>query len=39
MVGTLYRSPSPDAKPFVEVGQAVKKGDTVCIIEGDEADE
>jgi acetyl-CoA carboxylase biotin carboxyl carrier protein len=33
MVGTLYRSPSPDAKPFVEVGQAVKKGDTVCIIE------
>jgi len=33
MVGTFYRSPSPDAKPFVEVGQAVKKGDTVCIIE------
>ena len=33
MVGTFYRSPSPDAKPFVEVGQTVKKGDTVCIIE------
>jgi acetyl-CoA carboxylase biotin carboxyl carrier protein len=33
MVGTFYRSPSPDAKPFVEVGQAVKEGDTVCIIE------
>jgi acetyl-CoA carboxylase biotin carboxyl carrier protein len=33
MVGTFYRSPSPDAKPFVEVGQGVKKGDTVCIIE------
>jgi acetyl-CoA carboxylase biotin carboxyl carrier protein len=33
MVGTFYRSPSPDAKPFVEVGQTVKEGDTVCIIE------
>ena len=33
MVGTFYRSPSPDAKPFAEVGQTVKKGDTVCIIE------
>ena len=33
MVGTFYRSPSPDAKVFVEVGQAVKEGDTVCIIE------
>ena len=33
MVGTFYRSPSPDAKAFVEVGQAVKKGETVCIIE------
>jgi len=33
MVGTFYRSPSPDAKPFVEVGQSVKQGDTVCIIE------
>ena len=33
MVGTFYRSPSPDAKSFVEVGQAVKEGDTICIIE------
>ena len=33
MVGTFYRSPSPDAKPFVEVGQAVKEGEVVCIIE------
>jgi acetyl-CoA carboxylase biotin carboxyl carrier protein len=33
MVGTFYRSPSPDAKVFVEVGQAVKAGDTICIIE------
>jgi acetyl-CoA carboxylase biotin carboxyl carrier protein len=33
MVGTFYRSPSPDAKPFVEVGQTIKEGDTVCIIE------
>jgi len=33
MVGTFYRSPSPDAKPFVEVGQIVKPGDTLCIIE------
>jgi acetyl-CoA carboxylase biotin carboxyl carrier protein len=33
MVGTFYRSPSPDAKPFVEVGQVVKEGDVVCIIE------
>jgi acetyl-CoA carboxylase biotin carboxyl carrier protein len=33
MVGTFYRSPSPDAKPFVEVGQSVKEGDTICIIE------
>jgi acetyl-CoA carboxylase biotin carboxyl carrier protein len=33
MVGTFYRSPSPDAKAFVEVGQAVKEGETVCIIE------
>jgi acetyl-CoA carboxylase biotin carboxyl carrier protein len=33
MVGTFYRSPSPGAKPFVEVGQAVKPGDTLCIIE------
>ena len=33
MVGTFYRSPSPGAKTFVEVGQAVKPGDTLCIIE------
>ena len=33
MVGTFYRSPSPDAKVFVEVGQTVKEGQTICIIE------
>lgn len=33
MVGTFYRAPSPGAKPFVEVGQAVKEGEPVCIIE------
>jgi acetyl-CoA carboxylase biotin carboxyl carrier protein len=33
MVGTFYRSPSPDAKAFVEVGQAIKEGETICIIE------
>jgi acetyl-CoA carboxylase biotin carboxyl carrier protein len=33
MVGTFYRSASPGAKAFVEVGQAVKAGETVCIIE------
>ena len=33
MVGTFYRQSAPDAKPFVEVGQAVKTGETVCIIE------
>jgi acetyl-CoA carboxylase biotin carboxyl carrier protein len=33
MVGTLYFSASPGAKPFVEVGSQVKEGDTVCIIE------
>jgi acetyl-CoA carboxylase biotin carboxyl carrier protein len=33
MVGTFYRSASPGAKPFVEVGHAVKQGDTLCIIE------
>ncbi len=33
MVGTFYRSATPGAKPFVEVGQAVKSGETVCIIE------
>ncbi|KOO06711.1 acetyl-CoA carboxylase biotin carboxyl carrier protein [Vibrio hepatarius] len=33
MVGTFYRSPSPDAKAFVEVGQSVKAGETLCIVE------
>jgi acetyl-CoA carboxylase biotin carboxyl carrier protein len=33
MVGTFYRSASPGAKPFVEVGTVVKEGDTICIIE------
>ena len=33
MVGTFYRAASPGAKPFVDVGQAVKAGETVCIIE------
>lgn len=33
MVGTFYRAPSPGAEPFVEVGQTVKQGDTLCIIE------
>ena len=33
MVGTFYQSPSPDAAAFVTVGQAVKKGDVVCIVE------
>ncbi len=33
MVGTFYRAPSPGAKSFVEVGQSVRQGDTLCIIE------
>ncbi|WP_086930950.1 acetyl-CoA carboxylase biotin carboxyl carrier protein [Agarilytica rhodophyticola] len=33
MVGTFYRSPTPGASPFVEVGQSVKEGDVICIIE------
>ena len=33
MVGTFYRAPSPGAPPFVEVGQQVTKGQTLCIIE------
>jgi acetyl-CoA carboxylase biotin carboxyl carrier protein len=33
MVGTFYRSPSPDAKVFIEVGQPIKEGQTICIIE------
>jgi acetyl-CoA carboxylase biotin carboxyl carrier protein len=32
-VGTFYRAPSPDASPFAEVGDAVKKGQVVCIVE------
>jgi acetyl-CoA carboxylase biotin carboxyl carrier protein len=32
-VGTFYRSPSPDADPYVRDGQSVKRGDTLCIIE------
>ncbi len=33
MVGTFYRSPAPDADPYVEVGDTVKVGQTLCIIE------
>ena len=33
MIGTFYRSPAPDAQPFVEVGQTVKPDDVLCIIE------
>jgi len=33
MVGTFYRAPNPGAAPFVEVGQSVKEGDALCIIE------
>lgn len=33
MVGTFYRSPSPEAQPFVEVGKSVQVGDTLCIVE------
>ncbi|NGM85714.1 acetyl-CoA carboxylase biotin carboxyl carrier protein [Parapusillimonas sp. SGNA-6] len=33
MVGTFYRSPNPGAAPFVEVGQTVKEGEPLCIIE------
>ncbi len=32
-VGTFYRAPSPDSQPFVDVGQKVKKGQTLCIVE------
>ena len=32
-VGTFYRAPGPGDKPFVEIGQQVKKGDVLCIIE------
>ena len=33
MVGTFYRAPAPGASPFVEVGQAVRPGDVLCIVE------
>jgi acetyl-CoA carboxylase biotin carboxyl carrier protein len=33
MVGTLYRASTPGGKPFGDVGQAVKEGETICIIE------
>jgi len=33
MVGTFYASPAPDAKPYVEVGQQIAKGQAVCIVE------
>jgi len=33
MVGTFYRSPSPTSAPFVEIGQTVRAGDVICIVE------
>ena len=33
MVGTVYLAPAPGAKAYVEVGQSVKEGDTICIVE------
>ncbi|MFB6346104.1 MAG: acetyl-CoA carboxylase biotin carboxyl carrier protein, partial [bacterium] len=33
MVGTFYKAPAPDADPFVEVGDEIEEGQTVCIIE------
>jgi acetyl-CoA carboxylase biotin carboxyl carrier protein len=33
MVGTFYRTPAPTSPAFVEVGQTIKKGDTICIVE------
>jgi acetyl-CoA carboxylase biotin carboxyl carrier protein len=33
IVGTFYRSPAPDAPPYVEVGQVVEKGEVLCIVE------
>jgi acetyl-CoA carboxylase biotin carboxyl carrier protein len=33
MVGTFYKSPSPDADPYVKVGSEIKAGETICIIE------
>jgi acetyl-CoA carboxylase biotin carboxyl carrier protein len=33
MVGTFYRAPTPDAPPYIDIGDKIKKGDVVCIIE------
>ncbi len=33
MVGTFYRAPAPDADPYIEAGQSVEVGQTVCVIE------
>lgn len=33
MIGTFYRAPSPDKPPFIEVGETIKAGDTVCVVE------
>ena len=33
MVGTFYRSPSPEAEPYVQVGDMIQKGDVLCIVE------
>lgn len=33
IVGTFYRSPSPDSDPFVKVGDSIEKGETICIVE------
>lgn len=33
MVGTFYRAPAPDAKPYVQVGDIIHKGDVLCIVE------
>ena len=33
IVGTFYRAPSPDANPYIEIGNTIKPGDVVCIIE------
>jgi acetyl-CoA carboxylase biotin carboxyl carrier protein len=33
MVGTFYKSPSPEAESFVQIGQTINEGDTLCIIE------
>ena len=33
MVGTFYRAPSPESSPFIDVGQLVEEGQTLCVIE------